>query len=246
LLRKDLVDILAFSRSLPLHTSLITNGTLLESRIDEIAPYINGVVYVSLDGLEETHDAIRGVDGSFRKAVRGIISAKEKVAVTINTTVMAENVDEIEGVVELAKELGTKASVAVAHEYCNANASSPAANEILKIAHRLMEMKREGYPIVNSMGYFRVMAKEKKWQCKPWTMVNIDPHGKVVLPCYVHNDYKSSVSVFEGGVKGAVSDFDWKRIENCKKCNLHCYVEPSLVLSRDISAYMHWAFHVNI
>jgi MoaA/NifB/PqqE/SkfB family radical SAM enzyme len=89
LLRHDLVDILAFSRSLPLHTSLITNGTLLESRVNEIAPYINGVVYVSLDGLEKTHDAIRGVDGSFRKAIRGIDAAKEKVAVTINTTVMA-------------------------------------------------------------------------------------------------------------------------------------------------------------
>jgi radical SAM family uncharacterized protein len=246
LLRKDLVDILAFSRSLPLHTSLITNGTLLESRIDEIAPYINGVLYVSLDGLEKTHDAVRGVDGSFKKAVRGICAAKEKVAVTINTTVMAENIDEIESLVELAKELGTRISVAVAHEYCNANASSPADAKIPKIAHRLMKMKREGYPIVNSMGYFRVMAKEKKWKCKPWTMINIDPHGNVVLPCYVHNDYASSVSIFEGGIKGAVSDFDWKKIENCKKCSLHCYVEPSMVLSRDISAYMHWAFHVSI
>jgi MoaA/NifB/PqqE/SkfB family radical SAM enzyme len=72
LLRRDLASILAFSRSLPLHTSLITNGTLLESRIDEIAPYINGVVYVSLDGQEKTHDSIRGVEGSFRKAVNGI------------------------------------------------------------------------------------------------------------------------------------------------------------------------------
>ena len=60
LLRKDLVEILAFSRSLPLHTSLVTNGTLLESRIDEITSYINGVVYVSSDGLEKTHDTIRG------------------------------------------------------------------------------------------------------------------------------------------------------------------------------------------
>jgi len=246
LLRRDLVDILAFSRSLPLHTSLITNGTLLESRIDEIAPYINGVVYVSLDGLEKTHDAIRGVSGSFRKSVRGISAAKEKVAVTINTTVMAENIDEIENMVLLAKELGTKISIAVAHEYCNANASSPAAGKIPKIAHRLMEMKREGYSIVNSMGYFKVMAKEKKWQCTPWTMINIDPNGNVVLPCYVHNDYASSVSVFEGGIKSAVSDFDWKKIENCQRCSLHCYVEPSLVLSRDISAYMHWAFRVSI
>ena len=42
---------------------------------------------------------------------------------------MAENVDEIESLVELAKELGTKISVAVAHEYCNANASSPATEQ---------------------------------------------------------------------------------------------------------------------
>jgi radical SAM family uncharacterized protein len=238
LLRKDLADILAFSRSLPLHTSLITNGTLLESRINEIAPYINGVVYVSLDGLEKTHDSIRGVEGSFGKAVRGICAAKEKVAVTINTTVMAENVDEIESMVELARELSTKISVAVAHEYCNANASSPATGKIPKIAHRLMEMKRKGYPFANSMSYFKVMAKGKKWLCKPWAMINIDPYGNVVLPCYVHNDYGSSVSVFEGGIKGAVSGFDWKKIDNCQRCSLHCYVEPSLVLSRDISSYM--------
>ena len=218
-----MTEILAFSRSLPLHTSLITNGTLLESRIDDIAPYINGVVYVSLDGLEKTHDAIRGVSGSFRKALRGISAAKEKVAVTINTTVMSENIDEIESMVELAKELGTKISVAVAHEYCNADASSPATGKIPRIAHRLMEMKREGYPVVNSTGYFKVMAKEKKWQCKPWAMINIDPNGNVVLPCYVHNDYASSISIFKRGIKGAVSDFDWKKIERLPK------MQPSLL-----------------
>ncbi|MGA3291415.1 MAG: PTO1314 family radical SAM protein [Candidatus Bathyarchaeia archaeon] len=246
LLRNDLVDILAFSRSLPLHTSLITNGTLLESKIDAIASYINGVVYVSLDGLEKTHDAIRGVDGSFRKAIRGISAAKEKVAVTINTTIMAENIDEIESIVTLSKELGTRISIAVAHEYCNANASSPAIDKISKIAHTLIEMKQEGYPIVNSIDYFKVMAKEKKWQCKPWAMINIDPNGNVVLPCYVHNDYSSGVSIFETGIKSAVSGFDWKKIKNCRKCSLHCYVEPSLVLSGDFRAYLHWAFRVSI
>src|SRR5512136_1315039 len=95
LLRTDLAEILAFSRSLPLHTSLVTNGTLLESRIDEIASYINGSLYVSLDGMEKTHDTIRGVDGCFRKAERGIFASREKVSVTINATIMAENIHEI-------------------------------------------------------------------------------------------------------------------------------------------------------
>jgi len=246
LLRKDLAEILAFSKSLPLHTSLITNGTLLKARIDEIAPFINGVVYVSLDGLKKTHDVIRGVSGGFSKAVEGICAAKKWLPVTINTTVMGENVDEIESLVELAKELGTKISVAVAYEYCNTHTASVVNGKTPKIARRLIEMKRSGYPIANSIGYLKVVAKEKNWQCKPWTMINIDPNGNLVLPCYVHNDYASSLSVLDGGIKRAISGFDWKKIENCQKCSLHCYVEPSLVLSRDISSYMHWAFHVNI
>ena len=242
LLRKDLVEILAFSRSLPLHTSLITNGTLLESRIDEIASYINGVVYVSLDGLEKTHDTIRGVDGCFRKAVRGITASREKVAVTINTTIMAENVHEIEDLVKLAKELDARISVAVAHEYCSAEPSTPASHDVKEIAGKLAVMKKKGYPLVNSTSYFKVIAKEKNWTCKPWSMVNVGPEGKLVLPCYVRNDYAVSVSVFETNIKTAISKFDWNETKNCQKCNLHCYVEPSLVLSWDLRTYMDWAF----
>ena len=240
LLRTDLAEILAFSRSLPLHTSLVTNGTLLESRIEEIASYINGVVYVSLDGMEETHDAIRGVSGCFRKAVRGIMAYREKVSVTINTTIMAENIHEIEDLVKLAKELDAKISVAVAHEYCNAKASAPASHEIKDVAEKLVEMKKKGYPLVNSISYFRVIAKEKNWTCKPWSLVNVGPEGKLVLPCYVRNEYATSVSVFETSIKTAISGFDWKETQNCQNCTLHCYVEPSLVLSGDFRTFLNW------
>jgi MoaA/NifB/PqqE/SkfB family radical SAM enzyme len=242
LLRKDLGEILAFSRSLPLHTSLITNGTLLESRIDEIAPYINGALYVSLDGLEKTHDTIRGVSGCFRKAVSGITASRAKVHVTINTTIMAGNIHEIEDLVKLAKELDARISVAVAYEYCNAEASAPASHEIREIAGKLVEMKKKGYPLVNSISYFKVMAKEKNWTCKPWSLVNVGPEGKLVLPCYVRNEYAASVSVLETSIKTAISDFNWNETKDCQKCSLHCYVEPSLVLSWDLRTYIDWAF----
>jgi radical SAM family uncharacterized protein len=242
LLRNDLVEILAFSRSLPLHTSLITNGTLLESRIDEIASYVNGVVYVSLDGLEKTHDTIRGVGGSFRKAVKGIIASREKVSVTINTTIMAENIYEIEDLVKFAKELDIKISVAVAHEYWNAKASAPASHDIKEIAGKLVEMKKKRYPLVNSISYLKVIAREKNWTCKPWSLVNVGPDGKLVLPCYVRNEYATGISVFETNIKTAISSFDWNETKNCQRCNLHCYVEPSLVLSWDFRTYLDWAF----
>jgi len=245
LLRNDLVEILAFSRSLPLHTSLVTNGTLLESRIDEIAPYINGAVYVSLDGLEKTHDAIRGVSGCFRKAVGGIMASRGKVAVTINTTIMAENIHEIEDLVRLARELDAGISVAVAYEYCNVKASAPARREVREIAGKLAEMKKNGHPLINSVSYFKVIAKGKNWKCKPWASVNVSPEGNLVLPCYVRNEYANSVSIFETSIKTAISEFNWKETQNCQNCSLHCYVEPSLVLSGDFRTYLNWVVQIS-
>lgn len=242
LLRKDLVEILDYSRSLPLQTSLITNGTLLESKIDEIAQYINGGVYVSLDGIDKTHDEIRGVSGCFKKAIKGISAASKRIPVAINTTIMAENINEIEDLVKLAKELDVKISVAVAHEYCNAKVSAPTSQEVSEVAGKLVELKKKGYPLINSLSYFKVIAKKKKWTCKPWLTINVSPEGYLVLPCYVRNEYATSISIFKTSIKTAISGFDWKETQKCQICNLHCYVEPSLVLSHDFGTLMNWAF----
>ncbi len=241
LLRKDLSEILSFSRSLPLQTSLVTNGTLLESKIDEIAPYINGAIYVSLDGLEKTHDTIRGVSGCFKKTIQGITAASKKVPVIINTTIMKDNINEIEDLVKLAKGFNAKISVAIAHEYYETEALTPDRLKIREITQKLVELKKNGYPLINSVGYFGVIAKEKKWICKPWTTINVSPEGYLVLPCYVRNEYAKTISVFDTSIKTAISDFNWEGIQNCQKCSLHCYVEPSLVLSLDFKSFLNWA-----
>jgi hypothetical protein len=90
------------------------------------------------------------------------------------------------------------------------------------------------------------MSKEKRWKCKPWAMINVGPDGKLVLPCYVRNEYATGISVLKTNIRTAISEIDWKAIHNCQKCSLHCYVEPSLVLSRDFRTYMNWAFRLNI
>jgi MoaA/NifB/PqqE/SkfB family radical SAM enzyme len=244
LLRNDLAEILAYSRSLPLHTSLITNGTLLKSKIDEIAPHISGLVFVSIDGLEKTHDRIRGVDGCFKRAVEGIDAAKKKVSIIINTTMMADTINEAEDIVMLAKELGVRIVFSIAHEYHSVDASAPQVEETKKVAKRLIELKKQGFPIFNSTNYFKVITNEKKWKCKPWAMMNVGVDGRLVLPCYVYNQYETSASIFENSIKEVTSSFDWKVTNNCTKCNLHCYVEPSLVLSGDLRSWADWAFPV--
>lgn len=83
---------------------LLTNGTLLnESVINELN---FGEVQVSLDGLEEGHDFLRG-SGSFEKsfqALRRLI--KTGIPVSVATMVHARNVDEFEELERLVKELG--------------------------------------------------------------------------------------------------------------------------------------------
>lgn len=243
LLRGDLTEILAYSRSLPLHTSLITNGTLLESRVDEIAPYINGIVFVSLDGLEKTHDRIRGVNGCFKKAVQGIDAAKGRVSVAINMTIMPDNVYDVVDTVKLAKDLGVKIVLSKAHSYYDTEEPEIEVDEIRKIANALIELRKKSYPIMNSIDYFKVIAREKAWKCKPWLAINFGTSGSLILPCYVYNQYGASNSS-DDGIKDAISTFDWATMRHCTKCNLHCYVEPSLILSWNLRSWINWAFPV--
>ena len=53
---------------------------------------------------------------------------------TINTTIMEENLNEIGDMVRLAKEFGAGISVSVAHGYSDAEASAIKAHEAAEIA----------------------------------------------------------------------------------------------------------------
>jgi MoaA/NifB/PqqE/SkfB family radical SAM enzyme len=132
----------------------------------------------------------------FKEAVEGITATRKNVPVTINTTIMTENITEIEDVVRLAKKLSVRKAVSVAHKYQSADASEPNTAQTAEIAQKLVEMKKN-YPIVNSTNYFRVIAKQKNWKCKPWPLINVGINGKLVLPCYVRNQYETIDSVLD-------------------------------------------------
>jgi len=241
LLRNDIVEILKYSRTLGFSTSIITNGTLLEKKADLITPYIDGSIYVSIDGIGNTHDKIRNSPGCFDKAVSGIRACEGKSFVTINTTIMKDNISEIPEIVKLAKELDVGISLAMVYGYENIEIESLTQNEIRNVVDELIKMKKSGYPIVHSIGYLKIMKGEKNWQCKPWMVANVDPDGKIILPCYSLNNYKSSADINEININKLWRDYDWNVYKSCKKCSLHCYVEPSLIQSFDLDTFINWA-----
>ncbi len=96
-----------------MHTSINTNGALLEKLASDVCSYMD-VVYVSVDAPDERHDEIRGARGSFDKAVGGIkdlIEYKRRHNLTRPLIHMAMvlsrmNADCLPGVAQLGDDMG--------------------------------------------------------------------------------------------------------------------------------------------
>ena len=95
---------------------LVTNGLLMDAQAAREA-VLSGtrLVSVSIDGVGDTHDAIRGVPGAFDRAVaavRNVMNAREALSkdrrvpqVVINCTVSRANARRLDPLVQLAEEL---------------------------------------------------------------------------------------------------------------------------------------------
>jgi len=238
LLRRDIPEILEES-SKRFYTSLVTNGWLLKERVKEIEDYLDHL-FVSLDGIGETHDKIRGIKGSFEKAVEGIKeSVKRNIPTSISYTLTKENLEDAEAVVELAEKLGVTVSIQVAYDYSTADKMSPNREKLKATIEKLIELKKRGKPIVESEKYFKAILNswfyEIPWVCKPWITINIDPQGRIVLPCYVLNEYEGKDKVWEIDIIKLWNSYDWEKYYSCNKCALACYLEPSLFTWRDLA-----------
>ena len=84
-----------------------TNGTLINRSTAQTLKQI-GLSYVgiSLDGLEPVNDHFRGVNGAFKKALRGIENCQQAgIKVGLRFTINRRNVKEIPGIFDLLEEM---------------------------------------------------------------------------------------------------------------------------------------------
>ncbi len=230
LLRRDLPEILAESHR-RFHTSLVTNGWLLRNRIDDLAPHLD-LLFVSLDGIGDLHDRLRGIPGSFATAVDGIRAVRGRVPVAISSTLTSENLDDAEPMVALARRLGVGVTFQVAYNYSTARGLSPDGQKLRETLERLRSLKEAGAPIIESREYFTTVINSwyrgVSWHCKPWMTMNVDPQGRIVLPCYSLREYGGGPYIWETSIRRLWESFDWKSYGGCNKCALACYLEPSL------------------
>jgi len=110
LCRSDLVALVRYATRLGLTIAVSPAGTprARKARLGALRSAGAGTVSFSLDGASpDTHDAFRGVDGSFAWTLGGCRAARAAgLRLQVNTTVSAETVGELPALCRLAAELG--------------------------------------------------------------------------------------------------------------------------------------------
>jgi len=103
LLYGDLENLL---KNIPGKINITTNGWLIMDKIDILEKYCN-MITVSIDGLQETHDEIRGVVGSYARALKGLISLKEKgKSVRVSYAITPYNLEDIDKIYKMMNSKG--------------------------------------------------------------------------------------------------------------------------------------------
>lgn len=152
----ELEDVVRLARTLGFPGVVVyTNGTFpIRTSAD--------AVFVSLDGMRETNDRLRG--RSFDRVMRTLESAAHP-NVVLNFTINRLNAGEITRISELARDLPTVRGVSF---YCyTPGGSHPelllARDEKRRAMTRLLALKRAGLPIMNSFAALR-RVRDDTWR----------------------------------------------------------------------------------
>lgn len=98
LLRKDIFDIISYSKSLGFYTSISTNGILLnDAYVKRLKALGIDHICISLDGAKaEIHDHVRNKKGTYEKTIRGIKNCvNASINTQISTVFMKSNLEEL-------------------------------------------------------------------------------------------------------------------------------------------------------
>lgn len=171
-LRKDLVEIVKEVKRYGMECGVTTSGWLTDKvpfpPVDRIE--------ISVDGARpETHDKIRGLEGSWQKAINTIaIARKHNCRITqLNFTLQPDNYEEVVDFVKLAKKFNIPAGVIPVSTQLSAQARlSDELNEFdIPKLERLLDQAFDVGNLINNRAFIDLFIDKLK-------------HGKKSQPCF--------------------------------------------------------------
>jgi MoaA/NifB/PqqE/SkfB family radical SAM enzyme len=161
LLREDAGEIIRHLNEVGVHSAMNTNGWFVSERIEDVVRL--DLVSMSLDGPEEVHDRQRR-KGSYRRLIDGMqrLRSRGRQVVTMSV-ITARSIGTVRHVLEVAKEMGTRAYFQIEHNE-HVDVHAPIAPDlsnasIAGVMDELISLKAAGWPVGNS---FAVLESQKR------------------------------------------------------------------------------------
>ena len=202
----DLTDVIAEAKKSFFSVGVTTNGTF-PIEVD------SDTVWVSIDGLRETHDRIRGK--SFERIMANI-EASSHPRIYAHITINSLNWKEVPELVELLshKVKGITVQFHYPYQEVDEGLFLP-LDKRQKVLDDLIGMKRQGLRIANSYACLEAL-KNNRWRCRPWMIASVDPNGKLTHGCYLKG-------------RGEIA---------CERCGFSAHTEISLAYNGVIEAIL--------
>jgi len=260
LLSKKTIPLVRYitQKRLPVHIS--SNGFMLsEEKVGELIDAGLGSIAVSIDSADPgTNDRLRGYEGAFEMAVKGIKTAdrvrrrmkNSNLRLTVAAVISKESLDTTLALVDLAREIGADTisflpvmtSGIVFNKEDRVEALVMERKDIAKVnavIDKLIQYKKEENIIDNSVGFLKAMKSCFLGHPFPatcfagYTICVIGADGKI-FPCFDFLEQNRSV----GNVREVnLKEFWWsdeyarmrRETAKCRDCYLTCHQEFNLL-----------------
>ena len=193
LLHPDFARIVSHAHKLGLLLNMVTNGLLLERRMEAVLENVDRVC-ISVDHPSSRHDEIRGVPGLFERILSATQELRRRAPgkpIIFIVTLLRANADPetLRELAGLARSLGVVAVFNALRQEAAGDAPeariaafAPSPAQLSEGFGVLAELKHQGYPILNSHTHLGMMRQGPPvYRCHwPKLLLPIEANGDVV------------------------------------------------------------------